>query len=197
MLPEKLLKHLIETQETMALETGVTILDFHKYIRNIPILVSGGVKVLSEDEEGHEMVLYHIRPGESCIMSILGAINQTASKVKAVTVAPTQVVFIRPEQVYELISKEPQWFSFIMELYQTRFEELLQSVTRSNFDSVDQKIWHQLHHRSDVLGTKIIPMTHQMLADEIGSAREVVSRSLKQMELEGQIKLTRGKIELL
>lgn len=197
MLPEPLLQYLVDREELARLPADTVILDFHKYIRNIPVLISGGVKVMSEDDEGHEIVLYHIHPGESCIMSILGAINNTTSKVKAVTIAPTEVVFIRPDQVYELITHDPKWFQFIMELYQTRFEELLQMVTRGNFDSIDEKVLFHLRQRSALLKSNTIPITHQTIANEIGSAREVVSRSLKQMEHEGKIRLMRGKVELL
>jgi CRP/FNR family transcriptional regulator, anaerobic regulatory protein len=197
MLPDDLIQHLIQQQEVMALPANYIILDFHKYIRNIPVLISGGVKVMSEDDEGHEILLYHIHPGESCIMSILGAINQTTSKVKAVTISPTEIVFIRPDQVYDLVTRDPKWFQFIMQLYQTRFEELLQTVTRGNFDSIDEKVLFHLRERSSVLKSKIIPITHQTIANEIGSAREVVSRALKQMEHSGRIKLMRGKVELL
>lgn len=197
MLPENLLQHLIEQQEVMVIPADTVILDFHKYIRNIPILVSGGVKVMSEDDNGHEILLYHIHPGESCIMSILGAINQSASKVKAVTISPTEIVFIRPDQVYQLIAQDPKWFQFIMELYQTRFEELLQTVTRGNFDSVDEKVLFHLRERGAILKSNIVPITHQNIADEIGSAREVVSRALKRMENKGSIKLMRGKVQLL
>lgn len=197
MIPESLVKRFERENEIMTIPAGQVLLDFHKYIRNIPIILSGSVRVLSEDVDGKEMTLYLIKPGESCIMSILGAINDSSSLVKAVTLQETQVVFIKPEEAYNLIAENKEWFDFIMKLYQSRFEELVQQVGRLTFSSTEDRVLNLLTTRSRVLKSKILSITHQQIADEVGTAREVVSRSMKIMENKGMIKIFRGKVELM
>ncbi|MBK7939765.1 MAG: hypothetical protein IPJ82_22965 [Lewinellaceae bacterium] len=93
-----LLRRLIAENEVKILPPNQVIQDFHKYFRNIPIVLRGYVKVLGEDDKNNEILLYYIKPGESCVMSMLGAMNGGASKIKAVTVDETEIIFIRPEK---------------------------------------------------------------------------------------------------
>lgn len=191
-----LLRRLAAENETKVLPPGQVLLDFHKYIRNIPVVVRGHVKVVGEDGEGNEILLYYLKPGDSCVMSILGALSNSASKVRAVTVDETEIIFIRPERAASLIRESPAWAEYIFKLYQTRFEELLQTVTNVNFKKLDDRILHLLEERAKLFQNRSITVTHQEIADEIGSPREAISRVLKKLEREGVLKLFRGKIEL-
>ena len=188
------LKKLAQPSEIMCIGPNETILDFQKYIKNIPIILSGSVKVLSEDNQGKEITLYHIKPGESCVASILGALNNSSSKVKAITLEETEILVIQPTRMQQLIKEDPDWFSFFIQLYQTRFEELLDAVTNAGFKQYDERIYTLLSKRAELLKTKVIVITHQEIADEFGTSREVVSRVLKKLETEKKLALTRGKI---
>ncbi|MBV6442036.1 MAG: hypothetical protein EPGJADBJ_03734 [Saprospiraceae bacterium] len=192
-----LLRRLAAENEIKVLPPGQVLLDFHKYIRSIPVIVRGHVKVTGEDDEGNEILLYYLKPGDSCVMSILGAMNNAASKVRAVTVDETEIIFIRPERAASLIREYPAWGEYIFRLYQTRYEELLQAVTKINFKKLDDRILDLLEERSKLFKTRLLTVTHQEIADEIGSPREAISRVLKKLEREGDIKLFRGKIELV
>jgi CRP/FNR family transcriptional regulator, anaerobic regulatory protein len=192
-----LLHRLHAENESRVLPPGTVLLNLREYIRSIPILLRGHVKVVGEDDDGNEILLYHLKEGDSCVMSVLGALNGTASKVRAVTLDETEVVFIRPERAAQLVKESPEWSTFIFELYQTRFEELLEAVTRVNFKKLDDRIFTLLREKSQLLDTKILEMTHQDIALSIGSSREVVSRVLKKLEQSGKIALHRGKIRLL
>lgn len=192
-----LLRYLKEGNEIKHLPVGEAILNIDNYIRFIPIVLHGHVKVVSEDEEGNELLLYYIKPGESCIMSILGALNRTQSKIKAITVEETELLIIKPEKAASLVREHPGWAEFIFQLYQTRFEELLTVVSNSNFKKADDRILELLEHKSDLFKTKTLHITHQEIANEIGIWREAVSRTLKKMEHEGILTLGRGKITLL
>ena len=192
-----LMRRLAAENEVKVLPPGQVLVDFHKYIRNIPVIVRGHVKVIGEDDDGNEILLYYLRPGESCVMSILGAMNGSASRVRAVTVEETEVIFIRPERAATLIRESPAWAEFIFKLYQTRYEELLEAVTKVNFKKLDDRIMDLLEEKARLFKNRSLTVTHQEIADEIGSPREAISRVLKKLEREGAVKLFRGKIELV
>lgn len=192
-----LLRRLAAENEVKVLPPGQVLLDFHKYIRNIPVVLRGHVKVVGEDDEGNEILLYYLKPGESCVMSILGALNSSASKVRAVTVDETEIIFIRPERAAALIRESPAWAEYIFKLYQTRYEELLEAVTKVNFKKLDDRIMDLLEERAKLFGTRLLTVTHQEIANEIGSPREAISRVLKKLERAGAVRLFRGKIELV
>lgn len=192
-----LMRRLAAENEVKVLPPGQVLVDFHKYIRSIPVIVRGHVKVIGEDGDGNEILLYYLKPGESCVMSILGAMNGSASRVRAVTVEETEVIFIRPERAAALIRESPGWAEFIFKLYQTRYEELLEAVTKVNFKKLDDRILDLLESKAKLFKTRLLDVTHQEIANEIGSPREAISRVLKKLEREGAVKLFRGKIELV
>lgn len=195
MLEEDLLEGL-EEKDFLDLPAGVIILDFHKYVKNIPVVISGSVKVLSEDNSGREITLYHIKPGESCVASILGSLSQTTSKVKAVTIEDTKILMLESTRMYDLIKTNPKWFKFFIQLYQTRFEELLEAVNRGSFQTYEEKVLGLLKKRSQLLKTQVIEITHKQIAEEFGTSREVISRVLKKLEKDKKLKIGRGKLLL-
>ncbi len=194
---ESLLRRLQSENESKILPVGTILVNFHAYIRSIPIILRGHVKVVGEDEEGNEILLYYLKPGESCVMSILGAMNGNPSKIKAITVDETEVLFIRPEKAAALVKENPAWSAFIFELYQTRFEELLQAVTNVSFKHMDDRIMDLLREKASLFGSKELVVTHQEIADEVGNTREAVSRVLKKLEKDDQVRLFRGKIQII
>lgn len=194
---QSLLRHIAAESETSVLPPGQVLVNFHTYIRNIPVVLRGHVKVVGEDEDGNEILLYYLEPGDSCVMSILGALNGTTSKIKAITVDETEILFLRPERAAALIREHPGWAEYIFKLYQSRFEELLQVVTKVSFQKMDDRIMDLLEGKARLFGTRTIEVTHQEIAGEIGSPREAVSRVLKKLEKEGAVRLFRGKIQLM
>ena len=177
-------------------EAGDVIMSEDAFIKSIPIVLDGSIKVMRTDPDGRELLLYYIRPGESCIMSFLGAVHHETSKVKAVAEEVTTLLLIPPDKSAEWISKYPEWADFMFKLYHRRFEELLQVVNSMAFDKLDQRLEKLLIQKAELHHTKTVQTTHQQLADELGTTREVISRLLKQMENEGIVVLGRNKIEL-
>lgn len=192
-----LLRKLKEENETRVVPPGEVIVKFQSYIKSIPIILRGHVKVTGEDDEGNEILLYYLSPGDSCVMSVLGALNGTMSKIKAETVEETEILFIRPERAAMLVREQPGWAEYIFRLYQSRFEELLEAVTRVNFKRLDDRILDLLRQKVKIFNATMLPVTHQEIADELGSPREAISRVLKKMEREGALKLYRGKIKMM
>jgi len=176
---------------------GDIILDIHSYIKSIPIVLSGSLKVTRTDDDYRELLLYYIKPGESCIMSFLAGIHNDTSKIKAVVEEDAEILLIPVTKASDWIKEFPEWTDFIFNLYQKRFEELLEVVNSVAFQKVDVRLLHLLKGKSDLYHTKELSVTHQQLADELGITREAVSRVLKQMENENLISLSRHKISLM
>lgn len=176
---------------------GSVIQQEDSYIKAIPLVLNGSLKVMRTDPQGHEILLYYITPGESCIMSFLGGIHNETSKVKAIVEEDAEVLFIPVEKASEWVKKFPEWSDFIFRLYHKRFEELLSAVNAIAFQKLDTRLLQLLKQKSELYQSKEIKITHQQLADELGTAREAVSRVMKLLENEGLVKQARNKITLL
>ena len=173
------------------------ILNEDSYIKFIPLVLEGSLRVLRTEEDGREILLYYIKPGESCIMSFLGGIHHETSKIRAVVEEEAKVVLIPVEKANEWITEFPEWTDFVFKLYHKRFEELLNVVNAIAFQKLDMRLLHLLKQKAELFKSNQLSVTHQQLADELGSTREVISRVIKQMETEGLVKLSRNKISLM
>jgi CRP/FNR family transcriptional regulator len=149
------------------------------------------------DEEGKEILLYYIKEGESCIMSFLGGLHQETSKIKAVVEENAEILFLPLEKVTLFIKEYPQWLDYIFRLYHKRFEELLEVVNAVAFKKMDERLLNFIKKKCEHTNSKTLNVTHGQLANELGTARVVVSRLLKQMEDEGLVQLGRNKITLV
>ncbi|CAH0994331.1 hypothetical protein EMA8858_00440 [Emticicia aquatica] len=176
---------------------GDVILNENAYIRAIPIVTKGCIGVMRTDDDGREILLYYINPGESCIMSFLGGIHNDTSKIKAIAEEETEILFIPIDKVNLLIKENPEWLDYIFRLYHKRFEELLEVVNDVAFKKMDERLLNFIKKRCELTKTKTLQITHEHLANELGTARVVVSRLLKQMEDKGLLKLGRNKISLV
>lgn len=178
-------------------EAGSIILNENSYIRSIPIVTKGILKVIRTDEDGKEILLYYIKAGESCIMSFLGGMHNETSKVKAEVEEDAEVLFLPMDKVSLFIKEYPQWLDYIFRLYHKRFEELLDIVNAITFKKVDDRLLSLLYKKQELTKDHTLNITHEQLANELGTARTVVSRLLKQLEENGIVKLGRNKITIL
>jgi len=190
-------KEIYASGQVKSFPAGATILNINDYVKSIPIVLSGSIKVIQTDDDGREILLYYIKPSESCIMSVLAGLNENTSKIKAIVEEDAELLLIPVAKAGEWIHKFPEWTDFIFALYQKRFEELLDVVNAVAFQKVDARLFHLLKQKSSLFQSREISVTHQQLANELGITREAVSRVLKQMENQKLIVLTRNKITLL
>lgn len=194
--PEMISK-ILEMSIPKTFEEGDVILQAHAHIRSIPIVTTGSIRVMRTEGDEKEILLYYIKAGESCIMSFLGGIHNDTSKVKAVAEETTDILFIPVTKVKDLIREFPEWLDYIFRLYHQRFEELLEVVNAVAFKKMDERLLLFLERKAELMQTEVLSVTHEQLATELGTARVVVSRLLKQMEVEGIVKLGRNKITLV
>ena len=176
---------------------GAAILNENAYIKAIPIVTSGSIKVMRTDEDGREILLYYIKAGESCIMSFLGGLHQDTSKVKAIAEEETEILFIPIDKVTLLIKEFPEWLDYIFRLYHKRFEELLEVVNAIAFKKMDERILSFIKKKCEITKSTTLYITHEQIANELGTARVVISRLLKQMEDQKLLELGRNKITLM
>lgn len=193
----ELLEKLRKEGPVKTLAPDTVMLDENDYIRSIPIVLKGSIKVFRQDEDGREILLYYIKPGESCIMSLLGAVTNSTSKIKAVVEEEAEVLMLPVHKSADLVRENPRWLEFIFQLYNKRFEELLSVVNAIAFQKVDVRLWDFLRTKAEMSKSTELNITHQQIADELGTAREVVSRLLKQLEKDNRVALSRNKIRML
>ncbi len=178
------------------LEPNSVILLEQAYIKEIPILLDGIIKVRKNDESGKEIILYKIEPGESCILSLTSLLNNKYCNAEAFVETRSKVIFIPSETVKIWINKYDSWRQYVFKLFYERFDELLGLIDLIAFKQVDMRLLKKLKEHQQIEGDSI-KITHQELAKEIGTAREVISRLLKQLERRNIVKLGRSTIKII
>jgi CRP/FNR family transcriptional regulator len=170
---------------------------YGQYIRQIPLLVRGAIRILREDKSGNEIFLYYLNSGETCAISFTCCMTQQRSEVRAIAEEDSEVIFIPVQYMDEWMHEFQSWKNFVMQTYSRRFAELLQTVDNIAFQKLDERLLAYLITRSEAVQSTSISLTHQQIASELHGSREAISRLLKKLEKDGRIRLGRNKIELL
>ena len=191
---EKDLLDEIEHSEIIEINPGTVILKENQFIKVVPLVLEGSIKLRKLDPNGREIIFYHIEPGESCILSITSCLNDKESQAEAIIEKKTRLVVVEAEKIKSWMDRFPSWRKFVVKLYYNRMAELMTLVDLVLFKSVDVRL---IQHLKDNAVNSEVETTHQQLAGELGTAREVISRLLKQMERDQLISLERGKIKIL
>ena len=176
---------------------GFLLIDFGQYIRSMPLLVSGAIKVLREDTDGNELLLYFLEQGETCAMTLNCCLGQTKSQIRAIAETDTKLIMIPVEKMEEWTGKYRSWRNYVFESYHNRLMEMLESNDSIAFLRMDQRLLKYLREKVQINQNKVIHATHQDIADDLHTSRVVVSRLLKSLENSGVIRLHRNNIEVL
>jgi CRP/FNR family transcriptional regulator len=180
--------------EVKEIGPGEVILKEREYIKVVPLVLEGSIKLRKLDATGREIIFYHIEPGESCILSITSCLHEKESHAEAIIEKSTRLIVVEAHHVRSWMNQFPSWRKFIVKLYYERMAELMTLLDSVIFKSVDDRL---IQYLDDKAIDHEIEITHQQLASKLGTAREVISRLLKQMEKAGQIALERGKIKII
>ncbi len=178
------------------LPAGTVMLEPGSYVKSIPLLVKGSIKVLRQGNDANEILLYYVSPMETCAMSLTCCVSNQKSNVKAITEEDTLLISLPVSKSDEWMAAFPSWKQFIMQTYRNRFEELLKAIDGIAFHKVDERLLHYLIEKSNLLKTSEINISHQQIAEELNSSREVISRLLKQLEQRGLVSVGRNRITL-
>ncbi|MAT54991.1 MAG: Crp/Fnr family transcriptional regulator [Saprospirales bacterium] len=179
------------------LDAGEELMRPGMYIRSIPIVLSGSIKIMRQDEKGNETFLYFLTEGDTCAMSLTCCTAHRPSSVRAIAEEPTKIIMVPAEMMDLWLQKYPSWKNFVFQSYQHRFDDLMDAVDSLAFQKMDQRLWRLLKKKAALQEKRYVYNTHQELADELSTSREVVTRLLKKLESMGKIKTHRNRIELL
>lgn len=176
---------------------GDILMEIGSYVKYMPIIISGSIKVFREDEEGREIFLYYISKGDSCPMSFTCCMMYKKSEIRTVADEDTTIVGIPNRYMDEWLRKYQSWKNFIMISYENRLKELLNTIDSIAFQKMDQRLLTYLSSKAATKDTKMINTTHQQIANDLNASRETISRLLKQLERDGEVELGRNKIKLV
>lgn len=178
-------------------KAGERLIRTGDYVKFMPLVTEGAIKVLREDEDGAEVFLYFLYPGQTCAMTLSCCSVNKPSEITAVAEFDTSFIAIPVDVMDSWFRKHRNWQNFVLNTYNNRFNELLNTVDGIAFQQLDDRLTKYLADKAELKGTRIIETTHQQIALDLNSSREVISRLLKQLERQGDIKLSRNRIELL
>jgi CRP/FNR family transcriptional regulator, anaerobic regulatory protein len=168
-----------------------------QYFKSTMLIVDGLVKLYREGEDGSEFFVYYIEAGNACALSMVCASQQKTSEVMAKAMSDVTAILVPIDRMDSLMTEYKSWYYFVLETYRFRFEELLTVVDAIAFKAQDERLEFYLKNQSKTLKTKELSITHQEIANDISTSREVISRLLKKMEQRGMVELHRNHIQLL
>ena len=180
-----------EKGESKIFSSGELLMRPGQFFKYAMLIVSGKVKLYREGEDGEEFFMYFLEPGSACALSMMCMARNQASTIMAIAVEKTEVIMIPIQFMDTLMREHPTWYNFVIETYRTRFEELLNVVDQIAFKNMDERLEWYLKRQVQVLGNDL-NLTHQQIATDINSSREVISRLLKKLEIKGKIKMERN-----
>ena len=193
----ELLQEIENTGAFGSVKEGEVILDFGQTVRMIPIVLSGILKISRLDEKGNELLLYYIHPMESCAMTFTCCMQHLPSEIKATAEEDVQFIGIPISIMDEWMMKYASWKSFIMKTIRSRFMELLKSIDKIAFQKLDQRLIYYLKEKSNLFDSTLLNISHEQIANDLASSREVISRLLKKLENDKKVILYRNQIKIL
>tara|TARA_R110002020_G_scaffold45364_1_gene129807 strand:- start:32 stop:664 length:633 start_codon:yes stop_codon:yes gene_type:complete len=176
---------------------GEKLMEIGQYVTAMPLLISGAIKILREDKDGDELLLYFLEKGDTCAMTLSCCLGQTKSEIRAVAELDTQLIMIPINKMEEWTGKYKSWRNFVFESYHSRLMEMLDTIDSIAFLKMDQRLLKYLQDKIKVTNDDVIQSTHQEIAYELHTSRVVVSRLLKNLENLGKIKLNRNSIQVI
>ncbi|MBI5371869.1 MAG: Crp/Fnr family transcriptional regulator [Sphingobacteriales bacterium] len=191
---------LIELIEKEAVQrsfnAGDVIMRTGQYIKSTALVLEGRVKIYRENQDGGEFLMYYLLPGQACAVSMICAIQTHTSEVMAVAEEDSEVLMIPVHLMDDMMNQYKTWYQFVIQTYRNRFDELLSVVDNIAFRNMDERLEFYLKRYAEKTGKKSMDISHQQIADDLNSSREVISRLLKKMEQRNLVKLHRNMIEL-
>ncbi|MDA9087131.1 Crp/Fnr family transcriptional regulator [Polaribacter sp.] len=173
---------------------GFKMMEIGDYVKAMPLLVSGAIKILREDTDGDELLLYFLEKGDTCALTLTCCVAQTKSKIRAIAETDSKLIMIPIQQMEEWSEKYKSWRHFVFESYNNRLNEMLETIDSIAFLKMDERLLKYLAEKVRISKNNTIHKTHQEIAYELHTSRVVISRLLKKLETLGKIELNRNAI---
>ena len=194
---EDLIKEITAVGIPKTFSSETTIIEIGDYIKSMPLLLSGAIKILREDEKGEELVLYYLEKGDTCAMTLSCCMGQAKSKIRAVAETDVELIMLPKEKMAEWLGKYKTWQAFILQSYHNRMDELLDAVDTIAFLKMDERLFKYLKDKAMVNQNDELTTTHKQISEDLHTSRVVISRLLKKLENEGKIQLFRNSIKVV
>lgn len=194
---QELLDEIVRVGTFKEVPEGIKLIEIGEYIKSMPLLISGAIKILREDKDGDELLLYYLEKGETCSMTLSCCMSQSISEIRAVAETDTKLIMVPVQKMEEWTAKYKSWRNFVFESYHNRLNELLSTIDSIAFQNIDERLLGYLKEKSRINENKIIHNTHQEIAYDLHSSRVVISRLLKKLEEMGKIELHRNFIKII
>ncbi|MEY8849212.1 Crp/Fnr family transcriptional regulator [Psychroserpens sp. XS_ASV72] len=176
---------------------GAQLIEIGDYIKSIPLLISGAIKILREDDDGDELLLYFIERGDTCAMTLSCCVGDSKSEIRAIAETDTKLLMVPVQKMEVWLGKYKSWRQFILQSYHDRMTELLQAVDTIAFLKMDERLFKYLKDKAMVNHDDVIHVTHNEIAQDLHTSRVVISRLLKKLSLSGKIELHRNNIKVI
>ena len=187
-LPSTLMEEINASSTTVDIPKNVKIISVGDFMDFIPFVKKGNVRVFIEDEETKkEQLLYYVSDGETCLMSMIASFGDSISKVSAITDTECQILKVPNSKVRTWQTDYKEWNDLILNLFLKRYWDLLDTINALSFKRIDERLYSYLKKNSPSNGSIADSRTHREIANDLGTSREVISRSLKKLQLEGKI----------
>lgn len=194
---EALMQEIVEYGSLKHVKAGEKIIEIGDYVRMMPLLLKGAIKILREDKNGDELLLYFLERGDTCAMTLTCCLGQTKSEIRAIAERDTSMIMIPIEKMEEWTSKYKSWRNFVFESYHSRLSEMLDTIDTIAFMNMDERLMRYLQDKSKINQNDLLQITHQQIAYDLHTSRVVISRLLKKLELDKKIILNRNSIKIL
>ena len=195
-LEPKLKNEILDIGSIAEVSPGDVLIQTGQHIRSTMLLLDGRIKISREDDEGNEYLMYYLEPGNACAFSLMCAMNNERSKITAVAETDSTLISIPFEYTGKWMHDFKTWDEFVLRTYRSRFDELLMTLDHIAFRSMDDRLLFYLERKMEGEGSEI-HISHQQIARDLNSAREVISRLLKKLEQRGVLKLERNVIRII
>lgn len=192
-----LINRLQEKASIIEVPAGTTILKVGDVIRVVPIVLSGLIKVVRQDDDGHELLLYYVNAAESCAMTVTSYMQRSHSEIMAIAEDTVQLMVVPVDVADDLYAQYAGWKSFVMKTIRDRFRELLVTIDQIAFQKLDERLVNYLRDRSRATGSPLLNVSHEQIAIDLATSRVVISRLLKKLEQEKKVNLYRNQIRLM
>jgi CRP/FNR family transcriptional regulator, anaerobic regulatory protein len=194
---DQLIDEIVSVAHLVEFKEGDILIDFGDYIKKMPLLIEGAIKILREDFDEGEMLLYFIEKGDTCAMTMACCIGEAKSEIRAVAETDGKIIMIPVTKMEEWLGKYKSWRNYVFNNYNNRLKEMLNSIDSLAFMNMEERLLNYLFEKCKINHSREIFSTHKEIAYDLHSSREVISRLLKALEIKGRIKLNRASVEVL
>lgn len=194
---EALIEEIIKDGEFRKVDKDVWLIDKGDKVTHMPLILEGAIKIVDEDKDGHEYLLYYLEMGDSCAMTMTCCLGGKKSEIRAITESNTLICMIPVQLMEEWIVKYKSWRVFVFDSYDTRMKEMLETIDSLAFFNMEQRLYKYLKDRVMVLGSPRLDITHSRIANDLNTSRVVISRLVKKLILDHKIETNRNEIVVL